>query len=148
MLGALTIAVSASARDLILCKAVGQQDVAMSLRDRQFRGRMLNCMSGAFIADMTPCAPPGAYGLSAPTGSAALVAVVDRWQAYADHLGGVAGHYVTADTMGFSGGSNGPSKGYQEQWSFTASRMTGQAELREADKPPVAFICARTRQRF
>jgi hypothetical protein len=32
----------------------------------------LNCISGSFISDMTPCAPDGGFGLSYPTGDASL----------------------------------------------------------------------------
>lgn len=97
---------------------------------------------------MTPCAPDGGFGLSAPTGSASLVAVVNRWQDYADHSGGVVGHYVTTDKLSFSGGFNGLSGGYKEEWTFVASRVTGSAELRQKDKAPVEFACNKAAQKF
>jgi hypothetical protein len=81
---------------------------------------------------MTPCAPNGAYGLSAPTGSAELVGVVDRWQDYANHSGGVVSHFANADTIYFAGGFNWPDNGgLTDKWSFTVNRLTGHAELKE-----------------
>ncbi len=82
----------ASAKNLLLCKAPGQRDVTISLQDQQFRDRTLDCIPGDFVSDLTPCAPPGGYGLLAPTGSAPLGQVVNRWQDYGDHSGGMVGH--------------------------------------------------------
>lgn len=143
------IGLPASAKIVVLCKAPpGRQDVSISLQDRKFRDRALDCISGDFIADMTPCAPPGSFGLSAPTGSADLVAVVDRWQEYAHHIGGVAGHCITADKMAFSGGFNSPDNGYKESWTFTVNRLTGSAELTQEGKPSAVYTCAKANQRF
>lgn len=140
--------VPASAKSLLLCKAPGQHDVTISLQDRQFRGQTLDCISGDFVSDLTPCAPPGGYGLSAPTGSAPLGQVVNRWQDYGNHSGGVVGHYVTTDKMAFSGGFHFPGSGYKEVWSFTASRLTGAADLVREGKPPVTYMCSKAGQRF
>jgi len=131
-----------------LCKSVGHHDVVISLRDRQAFGKALDCISGDFIADMTPCAPVGGYGLSAPTGNAPLGRVVERWQDYADHLGPVVGHDMTFDTIGFTGGYTSPQDGYKEDWSFFVSRLTGVGELKEKNKPPVTYSCAKAKQRF
>lgn len=144
----LCVEASALAKTLILCTTPGRRDVVLSLQDRQFRGRTLNCISGDFVADITPCAPPGGYGLSAPTGSAPLGQVVDRWQDYTNHFGPISGHYITADKMAFFGGFNSPGDGYKESWTFIANRLTGVAELIEPGKMPVTFICGRARQRF
>jgi len=81
--------------------------------------------------DMTPCAPDGAYGLSAPTGSAELVGVVDRWQDYTNHSGGVVSHFANSETIYFTGGFNSPDTGLTDKWSFTVNRLTGHAELKE-----------------
>jgi hypothetical protein len=139
----------ASANTLILCKAPpGKQDVSISLQERKFRGLTLDCIFGNFIADMTPCAPPGGFGLSAPTGSVDLVAVVNRWQDYGNHIGGVAGHYITTDKMSFSGGFNSSDSGYKESWAFTVNRLTGAAELTQKGKPSTAYTCIKAHQRF
>ncbi len=137
----------ASAKSLLLCKAPGQPDVEISLQDRQFRGRALDCISGDFVYDLTPCAPPGGYGLSAPSGSAPLGRVVNRRQDYGDHFGGVAGHSVTADKIAFTGGFHFPNTGYKEAWSFTASRLTGVAELVQEGKPPLSYMCSKAGRR-
>lgn len=142
------VSAGASAKELLLCQSPGKADIVISLKDRQAFRHNLDCISGDFISDMTPCAPDGGFGLSAPTGSAALVAVVDRWQDYIDHLGAVAGHYIIADKIYFSGGFNGPSNGYVENWTFTASRITGQAELKVKDKPTVVYSCGKSKPRF
>jgi hypothetical protein len=91
-----SVSSNASAKELLLCQSQGNADVVISLKDRQAFRHNLDCISGDFISDMTPCAPEAGFGLSAPTGRASLVAVVDRWQDYIDHLGGVAGHYITS----------------------------------------------------
>lgn len=142
------LASPAAARSLILCKSPGQHDVVVSVQDRSFRGQVLNCIAGDFIADMTPCARPGGFGLSAPTGSADLVALVSRWQEYGTHDGGIAGHWITASEMGFAGGFNTRDKGFVEHWSFVASRLTGKAVLTVKDKPPLTYSCAKAAQRF
>lgn len=142
--------ITTSAKELILCSHPGQSDVVITLGAiRQF-GRTLNCISGDFIVDITPCAPDGAYGLSAGTGSAALVAVVNRWQDYMTHIGGVTNNFFNDHEIYFSAGFNSPQssttinenraavglppvaggdkipdgQGYNELWSFSLSRLT------------------------
>ena len=157
----------ATAKEQILCESAGNPNVVITLGAKRQFGRLLNCISGDFIADLTPCAPDQGFGLSAPTGSAALVAIVDRWQDYATHLGGVAGNFVNGQKIYFSGGFNSPQSdttinqnrasvgmppipggdkvpdggGYQELWSFSLSRLTGKAELQKKDKSNIGFIC-------
>lgn len=120
------------AKETILCQSTGSPDTKITLEESRQFNRTLDCIDGNFVADMTPCAPNGAYGLSAPTGSAELVGVVDRRQDYADHSGGVVSHFANADTIYFAGGFNWPGDGgLTDKWSFTVNRLTGQAELKE-----------------
>jgi hypothetical protein len=124
---------SGSAKEQILCSHVGDSDIVITLgATRQFN-RTLNCIQGNFVVDITPCAPAGAYGLSAPTGSAELVGVVDRWQDYARHNGGVTQHFVNDHEIYFSGGFTNAGSGYKKSWSFSVSRLTGAATLTEFD---------------
>lgn len=155
------------AKEQILCSHTGRPDVVITLGANKQFGRILNCISGDFIADMTPCAPDGGYGLSAGTGSAPLIAIVDRWQDYATHTGGIASNFTNAHSISFSGGFNSPTsdttinqnrasaglppipggdkvpegQGYEEFWSFTLSRLTGKAELKEKGKPVLTYNC-------
>jgi hypothetical protein len=163
----LALPVTATAKEQILCENAGKPNVVITLGAKRQFGRILNCISGDFIADLTPCAPDQGFGLSAGTGNAALVAVVDRWQDYATHLGGVTGNFVKGHEIYFSGGFNSPKsdttinqnrasvgmppipggdkipddEGYQELWSFSLSRLTGKAELKQKDKSNIAFSC-------
>jgi hypothetical protein len=41
-----------------------------------------------------------------------------------------------------------PNAGYRENWSFTLSRLTGTAELKDDDKPVVTYTCGKATQRF
>jgi hypothetical protein len=125
-------AIPASAKETILCRSSGSPDTVITLGASTQFNRTLDCIAGNFAADMTPCAPDGGYGLSAPTGAADLVGVVDRWQDYADHTGGVVSHYIKDETIYFAGGFNAPGNGgLTDKWSFTLNRLTGQAELKE-----------------
>jgi hypothetical protein len=129
---ALNAVAPAAEKQVILCQRAGSPDTVITLGASTQFNRTLDCITGDFVADMTPCAPNGAYGLSAPTGSAELVGVVDRWQDYANHSGGVVGHFANADTIYFSGGFNWPDNGgLTDKWSFTVNRATGHAELRK-----------------
>jgi hypothetical protein len=158
----------------ILCSRQRSPDVVITLNARQQFGRMLSCISGRFVSDMTPCAPEGAFSLSTPTGAAALVGVVDRWQEYLNHDGGVVSYDRSPEQIAFSGGFNWPpsnatvnqnrasvglppipggdkipeGQGYQELWKFTVSRLTGRAELIQPKKPTLVYACRRTTQRF
>jgi hypothetical protein len=156
-----------SAKEQILCNHTGKPDVVITLGASKQFGRILNCISGDFIVDLTPCAPDGGYGLSAGTGSAPLVAIVDRWQDYVTHIGGITSNFTNDDSIHFSGGFNSPAsdatinqnrasvglppipggdkvpegQGYREFWSFTLSRLTGNAELKEKGKSVLTYKC-------
>ena len=129
----LTTVASAAPGQTILCQRAGLADtVKITLGALKQFNRMLDCITGKFVTDMTPCAPNGGYGLSAPTGGADLVGIVDRWQDYAEHLGGVVSHFADGDTIYFAGGFNSPDNGgLTDKWSFTVNRLTGKAELKE-----------------
>jgi hypothetical protein len=101
-------------------------------------GRSLDCIAGDFAADLTPCAPNGAYALSAGTGSASIVKIVDRWQDYMYHSGGVTSHFAGSQ-IHFGGGFVGSS--HEEAWSFTVSRLTGVGELKQPSKPTMSYTC-------
>jgi len=167
LIAMLILPTSLLAKEQILCSYTGKPDVVITLGAMKKFGHILNCISGKFIADMTPCAPSGGYGLSAGTGSAQLVAVVNRWQDYANHIGGIASNLTDDHSIHFSGGINFPAsnktvnqnragvglppipggdkvpegQGYQELWSFTLSRLTGDAELKEKGKAVLTYKC-------
>jgi hypothetical protein len=140
---------SASARDQILCKAIERKaDVIIDLLAVSEFGRTLNCIHGDFVVDMTPCAPSGGYGLSYPTGGASLRTVVDRWQDYADHYGGVVSNYVSNAEISFAGGFNSPGRGLSQDWEFSASRLTGIGQLKLAKGRVVKYKCNKVEQKF
>jgi hypothetical protein len=133
----LSAAGPSATQQLILCQRAGAPDTVITLRASKQFDRTLDCIAGDFVADMTPCAPNGGYGLSAPTGGAELVGVVNRWQDYADHMGGVVSHFANASTIYFGGGFNWPDAGgLSDKWSFTVNRATGKAELKEFPEEP------------
>ena len=90
---ALTMVITPVWAEQIHCTADRGDPVTISLKSRRFAGREMSCISGSFVANLTPCAPSKAFSLSAPTGPAAIVRFVDRWQDYAKHEGGVVGYF-------------------------------------------------------
>jgi hypothetical protein len=146
----------AFAGEQILCTHAGESDVVIELQAKRQFNRILNCIHGDFIADMTPCAPNGGYGLSYPTGTAALSKVVDRWQDYSKHLGGVAQNYVNGHEIYFAGGFNSSDTGFHLFWSFSANRLDGSAVLKrpgdvafsEPAKPDTRYFCKKVEPRF
>lgn len=101
----------------LLCKGDGSDNIYVHLNSQKQFGHILSCVSGSFITDMTACAPDGGYGLSAPTGSAALVGVVMRPRDYQRHLGGVTGFTQQGDDVTFTGGLMG-TNGLQTSWTL------------------------------
>jgi hypothetical protein len=120
---------SLAAPKFILCQATDLEDVVLELESRTHEDKTLSCLSGAFITDMTPCAPDGGFGLSAPTGGAALVDVVFRWQDYMNHVGGVMSFASSPSVYHFEGGFAGPDTGLRPAWSFLVNRLTGEGKL-------------------
>ncbi len=125
----------------IQCTAAGESPVVISLKSQRYAGRDLSCISGSFVAGLTPCAPLKAFSLSAPTGPAAIVGVVDRWQDYAKHDGGVVGYFKSHTTVAFTGGFNTPGTGYKDAWSFTVDRHTKVGTLNRKGGPKAVFSC-------
>lgn len=137
----------AAATPPILCKAIGKgDDVLISLSSESKFGRVLNCISGDFVIDLTPCAPEGAYGLSAPTGSADLVGVANSWRDYENHIGGVVSSFVSADKIRFTGGFMGNE--YRQEWEFSVSRLTGNGQLKLSAGRTVKYRCGKAEQKF
>ncbi len=132
----------------IICKAIAKEsDVIISLSSESKFGRALNCISGDFAVDLTPCAPSGAYGLSAPTGSADLIRVANGWRDFEDHIGGVVGSFVSADQLSFTGGFAGIN-GYRQDWEFSVSRLTGNGQLKLGKDRAVKYRCSKVEQKF
>jgi len=141
--------IGASSKSLIICHPTkGRGDVIITLDAGKEFGRILNCVDGDFIVDMTPCAPNAAYGLSYPTGSAKLRQIVDRWQDYMDHHGGVVSSNITESEIRFSGGFMTMNNGYVDYWSFVANRVTGKGILVRPKIPDVAYECRKADQKF
>lgn len=150
---------STAATKFILCQSQDIEDVVIELDAAAFEGRSMACIRGGngFYADMTPCAPDGAFALSAPTGAAAIVAIVDRWQDYGDHLGGVVSFGASEINYWFQGGFMSQEMGYEEKWTFEVSRLTGDGELTlflpdddsdELVPSTKAFACVPASQKF
>jgi hypothetical protein len=127
---------------IISCNSDGRSPVTIALESKHALGRALSCISGDFIADLTPCAPDGAYALSAPTGDAAITEIVDRWQDYSTHDGGVTNFFSTPTEYRFEGGSNSSDGGYVTSWSFDLNRITGVGKLQVPSKPDQAYRCS------
>src|SRR3984893_8689632 len=93
----------ASSATFIRCKSSKDGVVTITLNAMKKFSSSLNCISGNFVVDLTPCAPNGGFGLSYPTGSASLSGVVKRWQDYGNHLGGVTGNRIDRSSILFKG---------------------------------------------
>jgi hypothetical protein len=106
---------------LIQCETEGKTPIMITLNAMRMFSKTLNCIRADFLVDMTPCAPNGGFGLSAPTGTAGLIGVVMRWQDAADHHGGVVRNFLTESQIYFSGLSS--------DWEFDVNRTTGRAIL-------------------
>ncbi len=120
---------AACAETIIRCNSlVGKEVVTIVLSGERKFGRSLNCIEGDFVEDMTPCAPNGGFGLSAPTGAALLSRLVYRWQDYTDHGGGVVGSSVSSTRIYFSGGWMAPPE-FSRLWEFEVDRVSGSADL-------------------
>ncbi len=119
----------------------GKMAVTINLDQSNIDRRVVSCISGDFVSDLTPCAPPNGYGLSAPTGSGAIVGIVDHWRDFFQHLGGVTHHWRSASEIGFIGGFHTPGGGLQNGWKFTVERATGEGQLRLGSKSATVFRC-------
>ncbi|SEE78522.1 hypothetical protein SAMN05444161_7147 [Rhizobiales bacterium GAS191] len=141
---AFIVACPASAKELIACHFPASRDVIVSLDDRKIAGRMLNCIEGTFTHGMTPCAPNNAFGISTSNGTEESLQIVDRWQDHLDRDGSVVSSIVTSEGIFFEGfflflgqrDENG-------SWKFVINRLSGTAQLKEGNHPPLTFNCAR-----
>lgn len=136
------------AKEFIVCQRQGASDIVVTLAEFARFGRVFNCIAGEFVTDLSGCAPDGAFGLHAPTGSAALVGVVSRRQDYSDHTGGITSHFVTSHAMSFAGGFNARGSGYQEAWRFSMNRSTGTGKLEQGTAAPRKYACAKAARKF
>ena len=139
---ALTMVITPVWAEQIHCTADRGDPVTISLKSRRFAGREMSCIAGDFVADLTPCAPRKAFSLSAPTGAGEIVGVVDRWQDYAGHAGGVVGYFKTHTTISFTGGFNDPASGLKDDWSFTVDRQDRSGLLTRKGRAATAFRCS------
>jgi len=124
---------SAISASFIRCKNKTGEEVTITLNAMRKFSAILNCIKADLISDMTPCAPNGGFGLSAPTGDASLTGIVRRWQDYGDHMGGVAGNRIDSSTIWFEGGYMSPGDQFHLGWTFTVDRLSGTAVLKTFD---------------
>jgi hypothetical protein len=133
---------SGTAAERLDCRSLsGKTNVSIVFNSKTFNGQKLNCISGDFISDLTPCAPNGGFSLSSPTGAGEIVSVVKCWQDYTNHLGGISNNFSTETAIRFSGGFNSPKTGYNEFWSFEINSRNGDALLAQKGKPKQRYIC-------
>ena len=149
----LSVSTVMGAPSFILCHAPEKESIVLELDAHLFEDITLSCVAGGeFVYDMTPCAPDGGYGLSAPTGSAALVEVVYRWQDYGDHMGGVTAFSASPSAYRFEGGFMYDS--YETAWTLEVSRLTGAATLSIVDEDgpfepgEVGYSCSAVDRKF
>jgi hypothetical protein len=145
--------VNAVAKDVIRCEGRGADPITITMDARKNGNLTLHCISAKFIYDMTPCAPSNGFGLSAPTGSGALVDIVYRWQDYVDHLGGVTANRNKETELVFAGGFNSPGSGsgYTETWRFVIDRVTGDGKLYQTEDKKTTikkYSCNRVKTKF
>lgn len=114
-----------SIETLIGCEnSEGDRLVVVEFEAQKFEGRALNCVSGPFVVDMSGCAPDGAWTLHSPTGLAHIERVVDRWQDYGTHTGGIVHHWISASAIHFSGNFAGFG-GLTPLWTLMIDRIDG-----------------------
>lgn len=131
-LAGLTVFSSLNAAPLIRCALKEKTPSAPSVIDielnaKQAFGHTLNCVYGADLGDVEPCAPTGGFGLSAPTGSAPLVGVVMRWQETMNHVGNLTESAISTTSIAFSGAYVGHEGTRSSEWTFVVDRITGEA---------------------
>lgn len=134
------ISTSVQAKNIILCSSAQNNKVIIEINSFKKWKKTFSCIKGDFVSDMSGCAPNGAFSLHAPTGSASMVSVVDRWQDYVDHLGAINSHFETKTAIHFSGGFNGDETGYTEEWAFDLDRLSGIGILK-TDKGNTSYNC-------
>jgi hypothetical protein len=123
-------------------------EVVVTLNSFKKFGRIFNCIDGEFVFNLSGCAPDGAFGLHRSTGKADLTRVVDRWQDYSDYIGTITSNGISDNVIYFSGASNSPIDGYIESWSYSISRVTGNAQLKTKDKVLATYQCAKVYKKF
>lgn len=138
---------------IIECQSPGREHITINLNEKKAFHHVLSCIRGEFVEDMTPCAPNGGFRLSAPTGTAGLTGVVDRWQDYGDHNGGITGHWMNPAQIYFSGGYNDMDGGYKEKWSLMVNRVSGKGVLtiqkdNSVEPEKFNYTCGTAKQKF
>lgn len=143
--------VNAVAKDVIRCEGRCADPITITMDARKNGNSILHCISAKFIYDMTPCAPSNGFGLSAPTGSGALVDIVYRWQEYADHVGRITANVNKETELAFAAGYNSPGIGYTEMWRFMIDRVTGEGKLFQTEDKKTTiknYSCSRVKTKF
>ncbi|NLR99845.1 hypothetical protein HGP17_23740 [Rhizobium sp. P38BS-XIX] len=113
----------------LVCSDDGADKIDIRLNSTQKFGHTLSCISGPSVTGMTACAPNGGYGLSAPTGSTALVGAVMSAKEYQRHLGGVTSLSWKGEDVAFTGGFMG-TNGLQTAWTLKVD-LGGSAVFRD-----------------
>lgn len=148
-LSLLIASTASNANPQLVCKtALARDQIIIYPQSMTAFGYNLNCISGSFISDMTPCAPPGGFGLSMPTGSAQLSGAGVNPADYEDHMGGLVRHFVSDSNIYFSGGWHSSDGDYTIAWEFSIDRLTGIGELKQEKGPTRKYKCAKVEPKF
>ncbi|HEY4202621.1 MAG TPA: hypothetical protein VGM83_18880 [Devosiaceae bacterium] len=140
------------------CTAPGRTDLILEQDADVFDGKTITCLEGGdFIFDMTACAPRDGYGVSAPTGDAALVEVTNDFKKTKGGLGTVMFYGLTPSAYEFTAGNWDLDDKYSQDWTFTLDRKTHKGALSVLDNPlnpddiaksPIAFRCMPVTRKF
>ncbi len=146
LIGALTFGFSmcamAAEKEFILCtQEKDGSEVIIKVNSFEYENQPIHCISGDFVVDVAGCTPSGGFGLSPGVGQPVLSGVVDRWQDYMNHVGGVTSGGVGDTSISFSAGFNSPDSGFKDMWSFELNRLTGKAKLKESNKIEKTYTC-------
>lgn len=158
---------SSIAQTQILCKLNSEKDVAIKIENYTINltrkdevvitlgsfkkdGNIFNCINSKFVFNMGGCAPNGLYATYGSTGSAGLAKVIKRWQELSEYLyfGVMLNHVSDSEIVFYASRVLGQEEGVKNNWSFSISRLTGNAVLKSRDETLVDYECSKVDRKF
>ena len=126
----------------LMCKSGNGDKIVISLKSRTELSRVVSCIEGSFIKDITPCSANGLYALSNPSPPYNINRFAATWDEAYKWNGGFLYQRRDGRRIEFKGGLTDP---VSKMWEFEMNHLTMKGQLKWGkSQTAIVYDCVTT----